>query len=120
MTAPLGATAPYWRRVPSGSRTAGPKAISPVAESRVMCRSYEVDAAKDATTSQSVQPSCSAVWRRTGGVSPTTGKWASRSRCPGRPVDSPSASSYTVSACTTVVVPPMVKASAARTVGEVV
>lgn len=120
MTAPLGGTAPYWRRVPSLSRTEGPKAISPVAPSRVMCGSSGREEAKCGTTSQSCHPSCVAVWSSTGGESATTGAWARRSRWPGRPVDSPSASSRTVSACTARVVPPTVYASAERMVGEVV
>ena len=53
----LAGTAPYWRIVPSASRTAGPRRISPPLISRTKCRSVGVEPAKSATSVHSSQPS---------------------------------------------------------------
>ena len=118
MTAPLGGTAPYWRSVPSGSRTAGPNATSPVAASSgdvPVCRDRSRRSAADLSSGSSRRASATSQTQRRG-PSPRTGAARAANRCPGTPSDSPSASSRTVSACTAAAVPPTVNASADRTV----
>ena len=115
---PRGATAPYWRSVPSSSRTAGPKRTNPATASRTKCRSCGPLAAKCSTGSHANQPSSDDV-SRTGAPAPA--RIGARSRvnsCPGVPSDSPSSSLSTISAWIASIVPPTVDAARPLITGD--
>ena len=100
-TAPLGGTAPYWRMVPSGSRTAGPNMISPVVASRRTWRRSGIRRRRSCRPPPSAAiPSPSDTSSSRGAPRSPPGRAPSCMRWPGTPSDSPSISLLTSSAWT--------------------
>jgi hypothetical protein len=118
--APLAGTAPYRRRAPSGSRTAGPNSTSPAAPSSTKCRSSGPLSAKCSTGVHSCQPS-SEPTSTTGSPTPvSTGRDSSGKTCADTPSESPSTSSATSSALTASPVAPIVAQERPCTTGDAV
>ncbi len=111
-------TAPYWRTVPSSSRTFGPNDSVPVTASRTKCRSCGPLSAKPCTWVQGCQPSSPETSTTSGSSGGSTGVRLTVNRCPATPSVTPSVSDRTVRAFTASTVPPTVNAWAPRSRGE--
>lgn len=81
-------------------------------------RSCGAEAPKCSTAVQTCQPSAEETWTTGGSPSSSSGARLTENRCPATPSETPSGTSRTVSACSTSAVPPTVKTSASRIVGD--